>query len=108
MSLPDRQCRFRKEMREHAAHEMRDDLTVGERAIDRGAHRAEIALPQFRADRCAGELEIGQRDVVRRRGERHLAQKLYADLMAETARAAMNADNDIAGRKAKALGDGIV
>src|SRR5262249_33393493 len=70
--------------------------------------RAEIALAQFRADRRAGELEIGQRDAVRRRGERHLAQKFAADLMAEPARPAMDADNDLARREAKALRDGIV
>ncbi len=38
-------------------------------------------------------------------GESHLAQKLGADLVAEPARAAMDADDDIAKRKTKGRGD---
>ncbi len=90
-------------MREHAARQMRDDLPVGEGAIDAGAHGAEIALAQLRADRRAGEFEIRQCDPMRRRRQRHLAQEFGADLVAEPARPAMDADDDIAAREAEAL-----
>jgi len=44
----------------------------------------------------------------RRRRQRHLAQKVGADLMAEPARPAMDADDDIATGETEALRDGIV
>ena len=39
---------------EDLPHEVRDDLTVGESAIDRRAHRAEILLPHFGVNRGTG------------------------------------------------------
>ena len=102
------EARLRKIMTEHAPGQMRDDLTVGERAVDARAHGAEIALPELGRDRRAGEFEIGQADALRRRLDDHLAQKLGADLVPETARAAMDAHDHIAALQSEDCGDGIV
>ena len=51
-----------KEVREYAPRIVAKDLAVGERAIDRGAHGAEVSLANFGIDRRAGELAIGKRD----------------------------------------------
>ena len=39
------------ERAEHFAHQMRDDLPVRERAVDRGAHRTLVPQPQRQAPR---------------------------------------------------------
>ena len=91
-----------KEMAEDPARVMADDLAVGERAIDGGAHGAEIALADFRFDRRTGELAVGQRDPGRRRRRHHLPQELGADLMAEAARPAMDGHHDLVLFEAKA------
>ncbi len=93
--VKQRQARFRDDLREGLAHEMREDLPVGQRAVDRRAHGAEIILAQRGVDRRAGELAVGQDDAVARRGDGHFLQELGADLMPETARAAMDADHDV-------------
>src|SRR5512144_2348672 len=54
------QSRLRQATREDFADQMSDDLAIGERAVDRGAHGAKVALPESGADRRAGELPIGQ------------------------------------------------
>ena len=78
------EIRIRQERRECGTREMREDLPVGERAIDRRAHRAEIALPERRLDRRACKLAIRNRNAGRFRGDCHLAQKIGADLMAKS------------------------
>jgi hypothetical protein len=45
-------------MFEDASGQMRDNLAVGESAIDAGAHRAEMALAQLGPDRRASELKV--------------------------------------------------
>ena len=99
-------CRsaFGKEVREDPARVVAEDLAVGERAVDRRAHGAEIALADLGLDRGAGQLAIGQRDARARRGHHHLPQELGADLMAETARAAMDGDDDLVLLEAEGLG----
>src|SRR6516164_950579 len=87
---------------------MRDDLPVGEGAIDAGAHRAEITLAKLGADWRAGEFEVRQSDPMRRCRQRHFAKKVGADLVTEPARPAMDADDDLATREAEAIGDGII
>ena len=52
----------RKEVPEDAADVMAENLAIGERAIDRRAHRAEVTLADFRIDRRAGEFAVGQID----------------------------------------------
>ena len=42
--VEQRQLGLRKDFRECLAHEMRDDLPIGERAVDACAHGAEIVL----------------------------------------------------------------
>ena len=49
-------------MPEHAADVVAENLTIGERAIDRRAHGAEVALADFRIDRCTGEFAVGKID----------------------------------------------
>jgi hypothetical protein len=55
------QLAIRKEMRKNTPRIVAEDLTVGERAVDRGAHSAEVSLPDLRIDRCACEFAIGKR-----------------------------------------------
>ena len=49
-------------MSEDPADVMAENLAIGERAIDRRAHRAEVALADFRIDRCTGEFAVGKID----------------------------------------------
>src|SRR5262249_29164014 len=79
---------------ERIAREMREYLPVGERAVDRGAHGAQVALSDRRAGPRAGELAIAERNARVLRGDRHLAQEIGADLVAQPARAAVDADHD--------------
>ena len=51
-----------KEMPEDTRRIVAEDLAVGEGAVDRRPHRAEIAPSDLRLDRRAGEFAIGQRD----------------------------------------------
>src|SRR6516164_5414449 len=76
-------------MRENPTRQMRQNLAVGERAIDTRTHGAEITLANLGMDRRASEFEIGQRNAVRGRREGHFAEELGADLVAEAARPAM-------------------
>src|SRR6516225_9590362 len=95
-------------MRENPTRQMRQNLAVGERAIDTRTHGAEITLANLGMDRRASEFEIGQRNAVRRRREGHFAEELGADLVAEAARPAMDADDDVAARQAEHRGDCMV
>src|SRR6516162_2962760 len=94
-------------MRENPTRQMSQNLAVGKRAIDTGTHGAEITLANLGMDRRASEFEIGQRNAVRGRREGHFAEELGADLVAEAARAAMDADDDAA-RQAEHRGDAFV
>ena len=49
-------------MQEHAPRAMAEDFAVGQSAIDRRAHRAEVALADFRVDRRAGQFPVGKFD----------------------------------------------
>ena len=71
-----------KEMGEDPTCQVRDDLPIGQRAIDPGAHGAEIALAELRPDRRAGQFQIWQDNIERRRRKRHLTEELGADLVA--------------------------
>ena len=93
---------------EHLAGEVGDHLAVGQRTIDRRAHGAEIALPQRRFDRRAGEFAIRQVDAVLGRGNRHLAQEFGADLVAEATRTAVDAHHHFAAAQAEAFGNLLV
>ena len=92
------QC-FKRGMRqnqpERLAREMRQDLPVGKRAVDRRIHGADI-LPAFRRiDRRAGEFAIGQFDPEPRSRLRQAHEIVGADLMTEAARSTMNRDDDL-------------
>ena len=96
-------------MREDAPGVMTEDFAIGERAIDGRAHRAEIALADLRIDRGAGEFAVEQFDARGLRRHHHFLQKLGADLVAKSARAAMDGGDDVVGRKPEDVGDlGIV
>ena len=86
---------------EDTARQMREDLPVRQRTVDRRAHRAEVAFARGRADRRAGELAVGQHDAGGRGRHRHLPQELGADLVAEAARPAVDADDDVAHARAR-------
>ena len=68
---------------ENLSDEMRDDLSIGQRAVDRRPHRAEILLSNLRIDRGAGQFTVRQFDMVSRRSRDHALQKLGPDLMTE-------------------------
>ena len=90
-----RQSRFGEEMAEDASGEMGDDLAIGQRAIDAGSHGAEIALPS--SDRIGAQASSRSGSASPGRGgDRHFAQELGPDLMAEAARAAVDAQNQVA------------
>ena len=94
----------RHEVGEHLAGEVGDDLAVGQRAVDRRAHGAEIGLADRRVDGRAGELAVGQFDAVPRRGNHHPFEEFGADLMPQPARSAMNADHHLALAQAETVG----
>jgi len=52
----------RHDLGEHRTHQVGDDLAVGERAVDPGSHRADVALAEARDDRRASELAVGERE----------------------------------------------
>src|SRR5665811_554213 len=82
-------------MSEDPADVMAENLAIGERAIDRRAHRAEVALADFRIDRRAGEFAVGKIDTGLFRGHHHFLQELGSDLMAEATRTAMDGDDNV-------------
>ena len=41
------QPRARKYVREHLTGQMREDLAIGKRTVDAGAHRAQVRLPEM-------------------------------------------------------------
>ena len=86
---------MRKPVRERRARQVREDLPVRERAVDRGVHRAEVLLPLRRVDRRARELAVGQRDAEAARRLGQADEELGADLVAEAARAAVDRHDDL-------------
>src|SRR5512141_1956301 len=93
--VQQRECRLREEIGEDLPDQVRDDLTIGKGAIDCRAHRAEILLPHLRIDRGTGQFPIRQFDMVPSCVDGHALEKLCADLMAESARTAMDADDKV-------------
>ncbi len=89
-----REFRLRKMLPEHRACQVSNNLAVRERAIHAGAHCTEIALPEVRLDRGAGQLPVGQRQAEVACGEQHLAQVIRANLVPEPARSAVDADDE--------------
>src|SRR5262249_26193531 len=87
---------------------MAENFPIGERAIDCRAHSAEITLADLRSDRRAGELALRQRDAGRFRRLRHLLQIVASDLMAETARAAVNGDHHVVLGEMEGLRGGFI
>src|SRR5262249_25624607 len=87
---------------------MAENFPIGQRAVDRRAHGAEITLADLRSDRRASELALRQRDAGRFRGLSHLFQIVAPDLMTETARAAVNGNNHVVLRQMEGLGRGFI
>ena len=81
---------------EHLAHAVRDDLAVRPGEVRGRAHRAEVPLSLGRRERRARELAVGEVDVVLRHDLIHQPDVVGADLMSETARAAVNQHGDLA------------
>jgi hypothetical protein len=69
---------------------------------------AQVGLPQGGGDRSAGQLAVGQLDPVAAGSHGHLLEELGADLMAEAARTAVNADHDITFVQAERVRHGAV
>src|SRR5688572_32339127 len=68
--VEQRQLRFRENIRKDLPHEMREDLAIRKRTVDRGAHCAQIPLTDVGIDRGACKLTIRQADVVDRKSTR--------------------------------------
>jgi len=94
--VDQRQPGLGKEAREHLPRQMRQDLPVGQRAVDGRPHGAQILAPECRFERRTGQFAVRQHDAVLRRGGRHARQEIGAHLVAQAARAAMDADHDLA------------
>ena len=71
--VEERKLRFGQHFAEHFAGEMREDLTVRERAVDPGAHGAEIPTTHLRTQRGTSKLTVGKLDAMLRGRDRHLA-----------------------------------
>ena len=106
--VQQRQLRRRQQLGEHLAHQVRQDLPVGQRAVDGGAHGPQVFLAEFRVDRCTGQLAVGQRQPIARRCHDHPAQEFGTDLVPQATRAAMDHHHHIAQLQAVGLGDGAV
>ncbi len=91
-------------VREHLAGQVGDDLTVGQGTVDRGAHRAEVGLPQRGFDGCAGKFAVGQLDAIPWRSDHHLPEEFGTDLVAQSTRSTVNADHHFAHAQAEAVG----
>src|SRR5262245_84190 len=85
----------RQDFVERLSDQMRDDLAIGQSAVDRGSHCAQVFLSDRRVDWRTGQLAVGQFDPVTGRAHSHLFQKLSPDLMPQPARSAVNADYDV-------------
>ena len=97
-----------KKVTENAPCVVAEDLTIGECTVDRGPHRAEVALADLRVDRGAGEFAVSELDAGRFRGHHHLLQELGPDLVTEPARTAMYGHDDVVQREPEDAGDGGV
>ena len=75
---------------------MGKDLPVCQGTIDPRPHRAQISLAHLGIDRGTGQFPIRQTNAVLAGSDRHGLEKLGADLVTESARAAMDADHHIA------------
>ncbi len=89
-----------KDLGKRLPRKVGENLAVGKRAVDAGAHRAEIAYSQGRLQRRAGEFPVGQVDAGGGCRDGHLAQVIGADLVAETARATVDAHHHVVRRQA--------
>ena len=88
--VEQRQLRLRQNVGKDLAHEVREDLAIGERAIDRGTHCTQVLLADGRVDRSARQLSVWEADRVLTGGDRHPLEKLSADLMTQTPRPAVD------------------
>src|SRR5690606_15649156 len=90
------ETRLRQQPVKRGARQVGDDLAVGQSAVDAGAHGAEILGAEIRSEWRAGKFAVGQRYPELARALHHDAQELGADLLAEAARAAVDADHHVA------------
>ena len=84
-----RQAAIGKEVLEDAPRVRAEDLAIGERAVHRRPHGAEIAAADLRRDPRAGEVAVRKRNSRLLGRDHHLFRELGRDLMAESPRAAM-------------------
>ena len=76
---------------------MGDHLPVGEGGVGGRRHGGEVGLTLRRAERCAGELAVGDANAVARHGFVETAEIVRSDLMPESARAAVEHDEHLPG-----------
>jgi len=89
------QIRLRQQISEHIPGEMGEDLAVGEGAVDGRAHGAQVAPTHRGIEGCTGQLPVRQTDSMVGGREGHGLQKLAADLVPQTAGAAVDAHQQI-------------
>src|SRR5215467_4325330 len=89
------QSGFRLNLGESLPRQMRQNLTIGQGAVDAGPHGAEVFLAEWRMDRGTGQLTIRKFEALCRRTLHHPAEEVCADLMSQPTRAAVNAQDHV-------------
>ena len=77
------------------AHEVRDHLSVGERAVRASRDGREVSRPLRTADRRAGHLPVRDREPVADARRAEFLQVVLPDLVSEGARPRVNGDDDL-------------
>jgi hypothetical protein len=88
-----RKLRAGKEALKNAPRTVAEDLVVGEGAVYRGSHRAEVAPADLALYRRTGEFAVGEANSRRLRSDHHALGVIGCDLVPEAVRAAVNGDD---------------
>ena len=103
--VEQRQFRPGEELGEGLPRQMRQDLAIGQGAVDAGAHRAVVLPAHVGLDRGAGQFPVGQLHAVLGGRLDHAGGEVRGDLVAQAPRAAVDHHGDVVEGQAEGLGD---